>query len=107
MTGLAVLNVGAGDTKLSFDKDKPEERKRAAAAVGDMLKRGFAILVEVGRDEKGPLYRRCESFDPETCEYIIVGAPSDDPAAVKPKATRKRFAADKTPAVSVSRSAGG
>jgi hypothetical protein len=43
---LSILNVGHGDTKLTFDKDKPEERERAALIVGEMLRKGFAILVE-------------------------------------------------------------
>jgi hypothetical protein len=60
---LGILNVGAGDTKLTFDPSKPAEVKRAGKVVKDMLKRGFAILIEVGKDEKGPLYRRATGFD--------------------------------------------
>ena len=122
---LGILNVGAGDTKLTFDPAKPAERERAAKVVTDMLRRGYAILVQVGRDEKGPLYRRAEGFDPETCEYIIVGAPDDETvpaetapaetapataAGIDPKRTRRkttRVPAESTHAVSVARSAGG
>lgn len=117
MTELSVLNVGAGDTKLTFDKSKPEECKRACAAVTDMLRRGFAILVEVGQKNGKPLYQRAEAFDPETAEYIIVGAPeeaaAEEPAAAEPPAKRPRgrprtrFGADRTPAIAVARSAGG
>lgn len=115
---LAILNVAAGDTKLSFDPSNPLEVKRAAAVVEDMVKRGFAILVEVGRDDKGPLYRRAHGFDPETAEYIIAGTPADqEPANVKKpsspasrsrkgKATT-RVPAASTSAVAVSRTAGG
>jgi hypothetical protein len=119
MTALAVLNVGSGDTKLTFDKSKPEECKRACAAVTDMLKRGFAILVEVGEKDGRPLYQRAEAFDPETAEYIIIGAPDEEataaeakePAAFTPptrgRGKARRFDAAKTPAISVARSAGG
>jgi hypothetical protein len=71
---LSILNVGHGDTKLTFDKDKPEERERAALIVGEMLRKGFAILVEVevgGRK----LYDRVTAFDANTCEYIVAGNP--------------------------------
>lgn len=129
MTGeLGILNVGAGDTKLTFDPAKPAERDRAARIVTDMLKRGFAILVQVGEKDGKPLFQRAEAFDPETCEYVIVAdgpadqAPIDAPDAEeasasppapapagKKKRGRKttRIAAEKTRAVSVARSAGG
>lgn len=128
---VGILNVGAGDTKLSFDNSKPAEVKRAARVVKDMLERGFAILVEVGRDDKGPLYRRATGFDPDTCEYLIVGAPDEadeetheETSAQKDgtpgkkgrkarakatpgKRTTKRVPASKTKAVAVARTAGG
>lgn len=120
---VGILNVGAGDTKLTFDKSKPEERKRAAAVVKDMLKRGFAILIQVGQDPKDgePIYRRAKSFDPETCEYIIVGAPDEEeqqaetatestekkPRGRRPRLATSRVPAESTRAVSVGRSAGG
>ena len=47
---IAILNVGAGDTRLSFDKANPAEAIRAARIVKDMLRRGYALLVEVERD---------------------------------------------------------
>ncbi len=76
---IGILNVGVGDTKLTFDPAKPEETRRAAAVVEDMLRRGFAILVQVGERNGKPLFQRAESFDPETCEYIIVGTPPAPP----------------------------
>lgn len=75
---IAILNVSAGDTKLSFDPKNKAEARRAATVVADML--GFCILVEAGRDEKGPLYRRVQRFDPKTAEYIIAGDPPDQEA---------------------------
>ena len=113
---IGILNVGAGDTKLSFDPKKPAERERAAKVVEDMLKRGYAILVQVGTRKGKPLYQRAEAFDPKTCEYIIVGAPEDaeieDPAPSKPAPRprgrpRKRLPAETTRATAVARSAGG
>jgi hypothetical protein len=114
---IGILNVGAGDTKLSFDPKKPDEVKRASAIVADMLKRGFALLIEVGKDDKGPLYRRALGFDAETAEYIIAGAPADlevpnvkGPAA-PPRSRRKaaptRVPATRTNAIAVARTAGG
>lgn len=76
---IGILNVGHGDTKLSFDPEKPAERERAAAVVTDMLKRGYAILVQVGERDGKPLYMRAEAFDAATCEYLIVGVPDRDP----------------------------
>lgn len=115
MTGtLSILNVGDGDTKLSFDPKKPAERERAARVVTDMIKQGFAILVEVGKRKGEPLYQRAKSFDPETCEYIIVGVPEDghekataSPKAKTKKTTTRRVPAAKTRSVAVARSAGG
>lgn len=67
---VAILNVSTGDTKLSFDKNNPAERIRAARIVTDMIRRGYALLVEVERNGvKG--YQRVERFDEEACEYII------------------------------------
>lgn len=68
---LSVLNVGDGDTKLSFDPKNPAERIRAARIVGDMLKRGYALLVARDDGKGGTEYVRAEAFDPQTCEYII------------------------------------
>ena len=68
MTGtVGILNVGAGDTKLSFDPKNPAERIRAARIVRDMLRRGYALLVEVAPGE----YQRATDFDEARCEYII------------------------------------
>lgn len=118
MGEVAILNVGAGDTKLSFDPKKPDEVKRASAIVSDMLRRGFALLIEVGKDDKGPLYRRALDFDATTAEYIIAGAPDslETPNVKKPASPPKargqrkgttRVPAAGTSAVAVARTAGG
>lgn len=116
---VAILNVGAGDTKISFDPTKPEEVARAAKIVKDMIRRGFVLLIEVGRDEKGPLYRRADDFDEKTAEYIIAGETHDEaePSAAqssegetKKQKTKRgctRVAAARTNAVAVARTAGG
>ena len=100
MTGqIGILNVGAGDTKLSFDKNNPAERIRSARIVTDMLRRGYALLIEV-TDKKGQTsYTRVHEFRESTCEYIIAdfdpvvaaqedanerNNPADEPAAATP-----------------------
>lgn len=119
---LGILNVGAGDTKLSFDPNKPEERERAARIVTDMLKRGFALLIEAGKDDQGrPLYRRADGFDEATCEYIIVDlAPAEEvraevqneetapaPRRQRGRRVQRRVPAEQTNGVAVARVAGG
>lgn len=64
---VGILNVGAGDTKLTFDKSNPAECIRAARIVKDMLRRGYALLVDRG-DGK---YQRALDFDETQFEYII------------------------------------
>ena len=67
---VGVLSVGAGDTKLSFDPSNPAERIRAARIVRDMLRRGYALLVEVERDGV-KRFERAIDFDESVCEYVI------------------------------------
>ena len=128
---LAILNVGSGDTKLSFDKSNPAECIRAARIVKDMLKRGYALLIEVGKDADGRAKnQRVLSFDENVCEYIIadmdltaveaqgeedVGATernvgsitSDQPVKSGKKSRTKRVAADSATGVAVAPTAGG
>jgi hypothetical protein len=71
---VGILNVGAGDTKLSFDPNNYAERIRAARIVKDMLRRGYALLIAIPQKEgdTGPQrYARAIEFDENTCEYII------------------------------------
>lgn len=85
MTGtVGILNVGAGDTKLSFDPKNPAERIRAARIVRDMLRRGYALLVEVAPGQ----YQRATDFDEDRCEYII--ADFDPVAAAEADAAEAR-----------------
>lgn len=134
MTGtVAILNVSAGDTKLTFDKSNPAEAIRAARIVKDMLRRGYALLIEVGQGEDGkPLYQRAKDFDENTNEYIIAdfdpitakdaddeeGQEEDEtdqsasaeaprPASNRKAAGTRRIPAGKTKAVAVARTSGG
>lgn len=69
---IGILNVGAGDTKLTFDQNNPAETIRAARIVKDMLRRGYALLIETGKDGDGrPVYERALDFREDTCEYVI------------------------------------
>lgn len=110
---LRILNVGMGDTKLTFDKKNPQETERAGKVIQDMLKRGYALLVQVGKRKGQPVYQRATGFDPKTNEYIVMGAPDETvdigatprKAAKKPQA--KRYKAEESKALSVARSAGG
>lgn len=72
MTGgaIGILNVGAGDTKLVFDKDNPAECIRAARIVTDMLRRGYALMIEVTVNGEKKTQRVYE-FREDTFEYII------------------------------------
>lgn len=117
MTGtLSILNVGEGDVKISFDKNNPEERKRASKVVADMLRAGYAILIKVGQKDGEDVFKRAIKFDPETCEYIVAGAVATDETPPKPESFAKgtsarnpvtRVPAERTHAVSVGRTAGG
>ena len=115
---VGILNVGAGDTKLVFDNKNPAETQRAARIVKDMIRRGFALFIEIGRNDKGPIYQRAHDFDEATTEYIVAGSPGeseDQPDEQEPagaprkgrKAAPRRIHAVSTNAVAVARTAGG
>jgi hypothetical protein len=102
---LSILNVGEGDTKLTFDKEKPGEVERTRRVITDMLKLGYAILVRVGTTRAGkPKYRRAVGFDPTSDEYYVQDVP---PEAPKKRGRPRRVPASGTPAIAVARSAGG
>lgn len=120
---IGILNVGAGDTKLVFDASKPDEVANASRIVKDMIRRGFALFIEIGQNEKGPIYQRAHDFDEATAEYIIAGPASDQEektdgrkptSAPRPRNTRqkggqtkRRVPASTTNAVAVARISGG
>jgi hypothetical protein len=124
---VGILNVGAGDTKLTFDPTKPDEVKRSAQIVKDMIRRGFVLLIEVGQDKGEPIYKRAHDFDESTAEYIVAGVAEptteeqvdeQEQAGAPPTArkaaprrakrrTRERIPATGTRALAVARTAGG
>ena len=136
MTGsVGILNVGAGDTKLSFDPNNLAERIRACRIVRDMLRRGYALLVEMTQPDGTKAYQRALDFREDTAEYIIADfdpgagepqtfineheheetgeAATDRAAAASPKTKpprgrpRKAIPAEGVRAVAVARTAGG
>lgn len=68
---IGILNVGHGDTKLSFDPSNPAECIRAARIVKDMLRRGYALLIEVEQPDGTKTFTRVRDFDETKHEYII------------------------------------
>ncbi len=66
MGTLEILNVSEGDVKISFDTNDAPEAIRAKRIIQDMLRRGYALLVEV----EGK-YQRIRSFDEAKGEYVI------------------------------------
>lgn len=97
---VGILNVGAGDIKISFDKSNPAERIRAARIVADMLRRGYALLVQSGQKEDGtPVYTRATAFDEERCEYIV--ADFDPVTAAEHDEQEQRRGLDDGPAHSI------
>lgn len=131
MSGLAILSVGAGDIRLTFDRDNPAECIRSARMLTDMIRRGYAILVEIERNgEKA--YERVREFREDICSYIIadfdpvIAAAADkaedtsheetEEASTQPalkagaprgKRGTRAIHASEAPAVAVHRSAGG
>lgn len=65
-----ILNVGAGDLSVSFDKNNVSETIRARRVIKDMIRRGFALLIEVERDGE-KRWERAQDFDEATDRYII------------------------------------
>ncbi len=125
---VGILNVGAGDTKLTFDPNKPDEVEKSARIVKDMIRRGFVLLIEVGQNGAGePLYKRAHDFDESTAEYIVAGvselppmetASDEEQAGTPPPSSKaaprrrsrrsvERIPASKSRAVAVARTAGG
>lgn len=70
MGELSVLNVAGGDIKITFDRNNVAESIRARRMVGDMIRRGYALLVEVERNGERA-YERALGFDETKGEYLI------------------------------------
>jgi len=98
---LCILNISAGDVKISFNKDNPEELARARDMIEDMLKRGYSILVQWGDG-----WRRAKKFIP-TRDTYVVEVPETTTEGEKPKLVEKEIPAKKTRALAVAPTAGG
>lgn len=64
---LSVLNVGAGDIKVVFNKDNPLETAKAIRMLTDMQRRGYLIAVELPDGS----YARATEIDALHARYII------------------------------------
>ena len=67
---LEILNCQAGDVKITFEKGDIAETIRARRIVSDMLRRGYALVVEIERDGEKK-YERIQQFDEARGEYIV------------------------------------
>ena len=67
---VGILNVAGGDLRLSFDPKNPAEAIRSGRVVKDMIRRGYALLVEVDRNGV-KAFERALDFREDIGEYII------------------------------------
>jgi hypothetical protein len=105
---LEILNVQGGEVKIVFDPADPKETIRAKGIVTDMLRRGYALVVEIERDGE-TAYERVQKFDAATGEYLIAAA-ATEPAAEPAKKRgqyRRRLPMESANATAVAPSAGG
>lgn len=63
---LDVLNCGTGHLSFKFDKNDAAEVEKARKVIQDMLRRGYMLFVEDGKEQK-----RVRKFDENTDEYIL------------------------------------
>lgn len=68
---LRVLNVGHGDLRFTFNKDNAIELEKARRCITDMLRRGYALFIEVDGENGQKKTVIVKSFDPERECYII------------------------------------
>ena len=66
MGELSCLNVSGGDITITFDTADAAEAIRAKRMISDMLKRGYALLIEV--DGK---FTRCLEFKEDVGVYVV------------------------------------
>ncbi len=82
LPGIDVLNTGYGDFELRFDPNKPDEVQKAKETITDMLKRGYAIFVQQGKETF-----RVRKFDADKNVYIIGSTPAEEIPIMETKAT--------------------
>lgn len=98
-----VLNAADGHLTVKVGKD-PKEHDQAKKVIGDMLKRGYAIFVEL---EDGTT-ARVKKFDAKHEEYIVMDVPETvTPKKAKKAKKTKRVPLRKARATGVAPTAGG
>jgi hypothetical protein len=97
---LCILNISAGDIKVSFNKDVPEEVEHARQIIEDMFKRGYSILVAWGSG-----WRRATKFIASRDSYIIETREEKEDG--KSEVVEKEVPAKKARAVGIAPTAGG
>jgi hypothetical protein len=103
MGQLEILNVQGGEVKLAFDTKDCAEAIRARRIIGEMIRKGFVLLVEVERNNE-KRFERALSFDDSKGEYIIADLTADNGETA---VARKSLPMEETTATAVGRSAGG
>lgn len=128
---LEILNVQGGEVKITFDNKDAPEAIRARRIIGEMIRSGFVLLVEVERNGD-KRFERALSFDEARGEYVIAdyegaapppamnGVPANganrvdpppdpppDPPAARKGRPRKRVPMEEAEATAVGPSAGG
>jgi hypothetical protein len=68
--GVSILSVGGGHITLSFDPADPAERIRAARIVKEMVRSGYALLIQIEVDGE-KRFQRALDFHEDVCEYVI------------------------------------
>ena len=86
MGSLQILNVGEGDVRIEFDRSDAAEAIRAKRIITDMLRRGYALLVEVERNGE-KRFERAKAFDENTGSYVIADFDSSQASERKPEVT--------------------
>ena len=99
---IGILNVGAGHDKIKFDPSDSQSMKRASKIVQDMLKLGYAILIETSDDQGGTTTKRVKRFDSNTYEYII-----GEKLLKGRKVREKRVSVTRSRGTAVARTSGG
>ncbi len=107
-SGISILNVHKGDTKLTFDPANTAEREQAARMVTDLLKLGYVLSIRVTDEHGKEGYTRATGFDENTCEYLVDRLPGEPVgAAGKKRGRKKRVPAARVAAVGIARTARG
>jgi len=126
MGTLSILNVYEGDVKITFDTKDAAETIRARRMIQDLIRRGYALLIEV----EGA-YQRAIDFDEKVGEYVIAdfdpsyrqksneeegedereeekeSEEAEAPPKIRSRRGRRRISMEATNAVAIARSAGG